>query len=182
MASDPWSSAFKRAVEVDQEGEKDFADMKKSSGKRKLDNSTTPTGDDSKNSDDEQDESGGFCQPLKLSKFVNKVARKDGQEKEGTQTGDAVNETNKGPAQNNETDEPHSEPYVEERDMTVVCGRQLCRSWLKYTYLKLGGPCPDTCLRKHEITCKPELLYKDYAFKGLSAKQRKDIMQQLKSS
>jgi hypothetical protein len=166
---------FKRAVEIEAEGAKDFEDIlgPKAAGKRKLPEDTADAqpahAAESNETEDNvpiEDEHGGFCQPVKLSKFVNSTATKQ----------DGNNSALK------DDDEP-SEPVVEkeERNMVEVCGKQICRSWLKYHFLKLGSPCPSTCLRKHEVTCKPEHLYKDYSFKGLSSKQRKEILQQLKA-
>jgi hypothetical protein len=167
--SSSWSTVFKRAVEIEAEGAKDFEDIlgPKASGKRKLSEEevviTQPAESNGAEGKDDHEE---FRQPAKLFQFVNSsTVRLDGTD-----------------SNTEEADTP-SEPVIEkeERNMVEVCGKQVCRSWLKYHFLKLGNPCPSTCLRKHEITCKPEHLYKDYSFKGLSPKQRKEILQQLKA-
>lgn len=169
-----WSSVFKRAVEIEAEGAKDFEDIlgPKASGKRKLSEEVVAVTQPAESNEAEgslvvEDEHGEFRQPVKLSQFVNSSAvKQDGNGSTSEQADDAP-----------------TEPVIEkeERNMVEVCGKQICRSWLKYHFLKLGSPCPSTCLRKHEITCKPEHLYKDYSFKGLSPKQRKEILQQLKA-
>lgn len=169
MSVDPWKAAFKKAVEIDAEGEKDFADIPR--GKKrviqdeqadvlKVSSDALVTGED-----DDMEKNSGFCQPLKLAKFV-KDQTQDGNNSTCIASGGASIE------------QPEEEE--KERDMVEVCGRQICRTWLKFAYLDNGTPCKDAnCLRKHAITCKPEHLYKDYSFKGLSPKQRKRIMDKL---
>ena len=173
-----WNLAFKRAVEIDEEGAKDFTDLvdhsklrKKAKHSDKSENGTEEIAIASPNNEIEvEDTAGGYCQPLKLAKFVKDMEGR-------TKFGETANKL--------ETEENNSEPESplhEERDMVEVCGKQICRTWLKYSFLKLGSACDQqTCLRMHEIKCKPELLYKDYSFKGLPAKHRKRILEQLKS-
>jgi hypothetical protein len=55
--------------------------------------------------------------------------------------------------------------------------RQICRLWLKHTYLGLGKACPsDPCMRCHELPSNAKLLYKDNSFKGLGKAHRKTIL------
>lgn len=171
--NDSWSKVFKRAIEIEREGAKDFQDLLPSTGKRVRQQDETELSDQLTTNDETavDEVEGGYCQPLKLAKFVGEAAL--------CQKAGHSFKPNEGGTANASTETVDIKP--EERNMVEVCGKQICRSWLKYHYLKLGGPCPESCLRKHEITCKPEHLYKDYSFKGLSAKQRKDILQQLKS-
>ena len=74
------------------------------------------------------------------------------------------------------------------RTFEESCARQLCRTWLKYTYLKIGKDCDGapSCLRLHFIPDtllrRPESLYKDFSFKGLNPNQRKAILRQLKGA
>lgn len=174
MSNNPWNAAFKKAVEVDTEGERDFADVPRTAAKKRdRDGNSGSLNTESSsviidaNQEDDTEESSGFCQPVKLAMFVKDRISKG---KETTVSGAFENATEEAPEQE-----------IKERDMVEVCGRQICRTWLKFSYLDNGNPCPEgnACLRKHAITCKPELLYKDYSFKGLSPKQRKRIMDKL---
>jgi hypothetical protein len=174
--SDSWTKAFSRAVETEKEGAKDFEDFAPSTGKRGSLHGGVAEGEGNGGEEDLDSSEGGYSQPIKLAKFVQEAATigQAGGASHGAHSAiDALRAMEQGTGDKTEE--------KEERNMAEVCGRQICRSWLKFKFLKLGGPCPDTCMRKHEITCKPEQLYKDYSFKGLSAKQRKDILQQLKS-
>lgn len=178
MSSNPWSTAFRKAVAIDAEGEKDFADVPRTMTKKRdrdgdAGSSTIVSSSQIKetNEEDDAEESSGFCQPVKLAMFV-KDRTSNGKQLSG-------NSAEENATKNVAEEEP--EPEIQERDMVEVCGRQICRTWLKFAYLDNGTPCPEgkACLRKHAITCKPELLYKDYSFKGLNPKQRKRIMDKL---
>lgn len=191
MSANPWTLAFKRAVEVEEEGAKDFVEIIAQHAQKKqrllVDDSTsekknyeseencnTVAGKSESDLNSEGDEgvsSSGQSHLPQLSKFVmettqRKLPNVQGNSDELDQSGST--------SENN---------VPQERDMVEVCGRQMCRAWLKHTYLQIGNPCKDgeACLRKHGVTCKPEHLYKDYSFKGLSAKQRKTIMDKLKA-
>lgn len=187
MSANPWSLAFKRAVEVEEEGAKDFVDIIAQHAQKKqrlvvMEKSSVEldkTEEDDKQlsgngSDDVNDEdvsSSGQGLLPQLSKFVLETT----QAKLPGANGDSDKVDVQGDLSENNV--------AQERDMVEVCGRQMCRAWLKHTYLNIGNPCKDgeACLRKHGVTCKPEHLYKDYSFKGLSAKQRKTIMDKLKA-
>ena len=61
--------------------------------------------------------------------------------------------------------------------------RQICRKWLKHTFLGLGTECSEgsgACPRKHDLPTNLNLLYKDYSFKGLTTQQRKKIISKAK--
>jgi hypothetical protein len=176
---------------VEEEGAKDFADFEvtvasKSSKKRKL---TEADGGEEGGEDldgDNSTEGAGA-----LSEFVRGRVRGLGGGREGVddgrgtgiagETGETGGTGGTGgtmeTAQTAQTQGKKLPPS--ERDMVEVCGRQICRAWLKHTYLSLGQPCtnaaPEGCPRKHAITCSPEALYKDYSFKGLSKGQKKSI-------
>lgn len=183
MSSNPWSVAFKRAIEVEEEGAKDFVEILAQHAQKKLrptlsaeDSMVQNTGESAGDSD-EVDGSGAVDSGLsKLSKFVIETTMPTSVA-QAQRNVSAVAETEQLVRGDNKTE------LVKERDMVEVCGRQMCRAWLKHHYLKIGSPCKDgdACLRKHAVTCKPELLYKDYSFKGLSPKQRKSIMEQIKA-
>jgi len=191
MTANPWSLAFKRAVEVEEEGAKDFVEIIAQHAQKKqrliVDGSTCGTKHseseetsnlipsksegDSISDVDEGVSSSGQSHLPQLSKFVMETTHRKLPNAKG---------------ESDESDQPGSTSennIPQERDMVEVCGRQMCRAWLKHTYLQIGNPCKDgeACLRKHGVTCKPEHLYKDYSFKGLSAKQRKTIMDKLKA-
>eukprot|EP01032_Pedospumella_encystans_P024075 gene24075-27238_t len=177
MSANPWTLAFKRAVEVEEEGAKDFVEIiaqhaqkkqrllvdestdgKNNSGREENSNAAAGKTESDLNSDgDEGVSSSGQSHLPQLSKFVLETTQRTlpnvkGNSDELDQTDSAVD--------NN---------VPQERDMVEVCGRQMCRAWLKHTYLQIGNPCKDgeACLRKHGVTCKPEHLYKDYSFKGI---------------
>lgn len=191
MSSNPWSVAFKRAIEVEEEGAKDFVEILAQHAQKKLrpsavaaedslgqDSTVSSTGNgDNKKTSDEYSESeaaeasSGLS---RLSKFVMETNTPATAGQNNTSTADGEVRT---------VLVEEKEELVKERDMVEVCGRQMCRAWLKHHYLKIGSACKDgdACLRKHAVTCKPELLYKDYSFKGLSPKQRKSIMEQIKA-
>lgn len=59
--------------------------------------------------------------------------------------------------------------------------KQLCRHWLKHTYLDIGAPCVDPdCKRKHSIPENINSMYSDYAFKSLNPNHKKRILAMLK--
>ena len=173
MTKDLWKSAFKKAKKIDAEGEKDFAYVPRGATKKRdreepVDDSSPTVYDEAKvTEEDDAEENSGFCQPVKLAKFVKDQTSGSNQSSTNAATEDAA------------VEQPEEE--TKERDFAEVCARQICRTWLKFAYLDNGNPCLDgtACLRKHAITCKPEHLYKDYSFKGLSPKQRKRIMDKL---
>lgn len=69
----------------------------------------------------------------------------------------------------------------QKRSFEEACARQICRTWLKHTYLQIGAPCVDeACLRLHEISCRADSLYKDFSFKGLPQKHRKRILERVR--
>ncbi|KAJ1432513.1 hypothetical protein B484DRAFT_447776 [Ochromonadaceae sp. CCMP2298] len=182
---DPWKAAFKRAVEVDLEGAKDFADFVPVPKKRKhTEGEEDGEGEEANNSagllgDFVKSLHSGLKAERRERRRLKKLGGGDGIAEAGekgltavtaeivetVETGDAVEAVQTG----------RSKLPPSERDMVEVCGRQICRAWLKHHYLSLGQPCPGDCLRKHAITCRPEALYKDYSFKGLSANQKKSI-------
>ena len=60
--------------------------------------------------------------------------------------------------------------------------KQICRKWLKFTFLSIGSNCSDkNCQRKHEIVESKDggfhKLYGDYSFKGLNKKQQSAILE-----
>jgi len=186
MNSNPWSVAFKRAIEVEEEGAKDFVDILAQHAQKKLrpsaatvEQSTASSiddGDEKKPSEEDSDSepAAASSELAKLSRFVMESTMPAAAGQNNTSNADVGVQ----PVLVKEKAE-----LVTERDMVEVCGRQMCRAWLKHHYLKIGSSCKDgdACLRKHAVTCKPELLYKDYSFKGLSPKQRKTIMEQIKA-
>jgi hypothetical protein len=189
IAVDPWKRAFNKAIQIEEDGSKFFSDLndkEKSWKKRKRE--ADADGNDEISNEIEKVETdpnsssvvdldegcGGFCQPVRLANFVKVMKRgnsKMSADEDGTETAPLSTEV-----------EEAIDIEPPQRDMVEVCGRQICRSWLKNHFLGIGKACDEsTCLRKHAITCKPELLYKDYSFKGLSPKQRKQILAQLKA-
>jgi hypothetical protein len=157
-----WNGAFEKAISIEKEGAKEFADF--FVAKR------PHWGDEGDR--DVLENYGGFRQPRKLSKFVKNLHLKEGREN---------NE------QSIETSPLPCESQVEAiGDAPAVnhnVAKQICRTWLKHKYLGVGKPCLVTmCPRKHDIDfANPERLYSDYSFKGLSLVQRKKILKSLGS-
>lgn len=68
----------------------------------------------------------------------------------------------------------------EEKDiLKEKMGKQVCRQWLKHHFLGSGEACDSSCGRAHATPTNPNLLYKDYSFKGLSKDMRTRIMAKL---
>jgi hypothetical protein len=138
-------------------------------------------------------ERGGFCQPTGLASFIKKYKRKDlsdssfmATKRNAVESGYVLNlkstEDNKDNNDNNDSI-PIPVPIVESEQRENGMARQICRAWLKNTYLKLGQPCTNQkCERRHIIESKSVgLLYKDYSFKGLTTAQRNSITSQVQS-
>lgn len=197
MSSTPlfvgWKRAFSHAKDTEAEGAKYFEGFFKRS--RRGDESVTPQEDPSNaihtalsepherksfrptysgEVEKEDVERGGFCQPASLASFF--------QHRKG---GDAVishlpiGENDQCLASASLLDKL---PDVIDRGNGMA--RQICRAWLKNTFLQLGQPCKNlTCERRHLIESKSiGLLYKDYSFKGLTAAQRNSIIIQVQAA
>lgn len=68
----------------------------------------------------------------------------------------------------------------EEKDLLKEkMAKQVCRQWLKNHFLGSGEACDSSCGRAHSTPANPNLLYKDYSFKGLSKDMRTRIMAKL---
>lgn len=166
------------STKVEQEGSKDFADIL---GKRSHDDNTTDTIDINENSDKEDNTElpigGAFRQPMNLAAFTKASTTANALE---TTTAAAMNNANNNNTINcNETITTQKRPKLEDRMQ-----QQLCKQWLKHNFLQLGANCSDSnCYRKHEIDTatinNPERIYRDFAFRGLSKKQRTTILSKL---
>jgi hypothetical protein len=120
-------------------------------------------------------ERGGFCQPAGLAKFF--ASTKCPGQKDSLGSIDGVAQVTQGAsaAASDVTDSV-------ERESGAT--RQICRAWLKNTFLQLGQPCKNaSCERRHLIESRSiGSLYKDYSFKGLTAVQRSSIISQVQAS
>eukprot|EP01038_Epipyxis_sp_PR26KG_P009437 gene9437-12717_t len=203
-----WKRAFQHAIEVEKDEEKLLIirndDIGKSAEKsvpitytsrKKIKLIQTDQNDNTDNrklssvKDNEEVESGGFCQPKRLAAFMSKILN-------NSEVANSIDETSLDSINKPTTDDVfrcYSSITIEfiaplnEIDVTTVSSdlsKQLCRSWLKKEYLQIGQGCNNlSCGRKHIITEKnPERLYKDYSFKGLSSKQRSQILDKLRSN
>jgi hypothetical protein len=81
-----------------------------------------------------------------------------------------------------------TKPSVSELDMSEGTAessllKQICRAWLKNTYLGIGAACSTAvCSRKHSLAgMSTGQLYSDFSFKGLSKDQRKRIISRASS-
>ena len=116
-------------------------------------------------------ERGGFCQPASLASFFKKGKSADAMLSvpilENAEQTTIASSSERSPPDNIE------------RENGVA--RQICRAWLKNTYLQLGSPCKNvSCDRRHLIeSTSIGSLYKDYSFKGLSTVQRNSIISQV---
>jgi hypothetical protein len=81
------------------------------------------------------------------------------------------------------TPTPKSPKEVSEKvSETGNLSHQLCRPWLKHTYLNVGKGCEmDLCPRRHALPLSVGQLYSDYSFKGLPANHRKKIIKIMKA-
>lgn len=139
--------------------------------------------------DSDNDDFGGFKQPLKLARYMSQYV--------GSNDTKIVNINNPKCIESNEekmintnndncniinSDKQEYHTSKPERNMVEVCGKQICRAWLKHTYLDIGKQCQNkNCLRMHDIVVtNPESLYNDFSFKGLSIHHRKHILEKLK--
>jgi hypothetical protein len=162
----PWKIAVQKAKQVEEEGSKDFADIIKSTKKRKLDDADVVSELETDNTDEtETVKSSGYCQSMQLASFVKKIIVNGSVGKDEIET--LKNEA------------------VTTPDDTVSNGidaRQICRTWLKNHYLGIGSACKkDPCPRQHIITGNPQRLYSDFSFKGLPSKHQKVILDALKT-
>ena len=154
-----WSTSFAAASLVEEEGKKLIDNNKK----RKL-IINDKNNDDDDDDDDEDDEEGGFSQPNKLAKFLRQLDNTSIAIDNIIQVGNNIDDTTTKQIDN--------------------MNRQICRIWLKHTYLGSDVACNDgTCMRKHSIDLNPDSLgrlYKDYSFKGLNQGQRQRIINKIK--
>eukprot|EP01036_Dinobryon_divergens_P031371 gene31371-40757_t len=176
----PWVHAFGRAQQVESEGAKEFEDLFVI-GKRSFKQSA-------ESFDHRQQDQGAFSQPKQLADFVqtilNEMEEDDGTKDTPLQS--LAQEDHVVPiAQVNSSisSNINSSSGNESNSNSNSGGslQQICRRWLKHTYLGIGEPCVSAvCQRLHEVIGKPERLYSDYSFKGLNSKQQKAILNQLK--
>ena len=116
----------------------------------------------------DEGKSGAFCQPPLLAAFVAMLAGTGSEAMTAAaafETATAIGQAGKG--------------------AEGGLAKQICRTWLKYTFLGLGKECTvgddlDACPRKHGLPANLNLLYKDYSFKGLAPQQRKKIIAKAK--
>ena len=114
----------------------------------------------------EEGRNGAFCQPPLLAAFVAMLS--------GT-TGAATSAVT--------NFEKISAKIQDTKNTGDGLTRQICRKWLKHTFLGLGTECSEgsgACPRKHDLPTNLNLLYKDYSFKGLTTQQRKKIISKAK--
>lgn len=204
-----WKRAFEDAKATEAEGAKSFDGFFKKSKIEgivsNIEDKTVPSIDDynersefkptfTKAVEKEDVERGGFCQPSGLAAFVkfhNKKSNTDIQKNDEI----AYEITVK-----NKLDQNLDEgTKLEELDQGLIndvhnpdenegkengMARQMCRAWLKNTYLQLGQPCKNQkCERRHLIEGKSVgSLYKDFSFKGLTTAQRNSIINQVQSA
>ena len=201
MSSGGWKRAFSHAKETEAEGAKYFEGYFKEAKVVKVvdvgshepysssDASTRgqfrPTYTEAIDNDDA--ERGGFCQPSGLANFFKrKKTSKSGMLTDTSPLLDIVVDStvvvddipNLTAAV--DTGIPETEIADRENGMT----RQICRAWLKHTYLQLGQACKSAnCERRHLIEAKSiGFLYKDYSFKGLATAQRNSIIAQIQAA
>jgi hypothetical protein len=118
---------------------------------------------------DADDDVGGFCQPTGLAQFVKKIRDPSVHSDEMPQSQLHTAETLTDPSDD-----------LEKNNMN----RQICRAWLKHSYLKIGQPCKNAnCERRHDLlNMNVGNLYKDYSFKGLPTAQRNAIIKQVQNA
>lgn len=195
-----WKCAFTHAVSVEAEGAKHFEGFFK---KNKVENKESASSNDNcsavfdvnhstrdtfrptyKNpieKEEETDERGGFCQPSGLADFV-KIQQSNCSSLMTVTENDNANQNNLKKLSNNpiQTVSENIPQFETENGMA----RQICRAWLKNTFLQLGQPCKNqSCERRHIIESKSVgSLYKDYSFKGLTTAQRNSIISQVQAN
>jgi hypothetical protein len=183
-----WDSVFQSAAVVADEVEKEAnLDPTIFCRKRKI-------------KDIENDEIGAFRQPVKLAKFIESTLSsissncRSSEEKPNEQDKQLVSV----PVDATFSDKARmdfSAPIDSESKIAIDhaasyqqlsleerCAKQICRKWLKFTYLKSNQPCDESCGRLHEVPKNPQKLYKDYSFRGLPPKQQKKILSNIKIS
>ena len=120
-------------------------------------------------------ERGGFCQPAGLAKFFASTKCSGQKDSLGSIDG-AASFTQGAPTAVSDV--------IDSVERESGATRQICRAWLKNTFLQLGQPCKNaSCERRHLIESRGiGSLYKDYSFKGLTAVQRSSIISQVQAS
>lgn len=115
------------------------------------------------------DEYGAFSQPKKLSTFVLEV----------TSSSFSLPLTDSSSSHNIESIKEEIGETKVRFSLEERCSRQICRNWLKNTFLQLGDPCKAAegdCSRMHELPLNPLKLHSDFSFKGLNPKNKKIIL------
>ena len=186
-----WIAAFARAKAIEAVGAQDFADFFNPSSVPSSSSfsSSLPTAaeDDLEASGRGDDElgGGGFRQPRGLAQFsrqllVKKDLQKSGKSVVGSTKGRKVTDGEK-------VDSPAPLCCWDSNERGSSSGgggmaRQICRQWLKNSYLSIGKACGagDGCPRLHVITGNPMLLYKDFSFKGLPQSSKNTILEAVK--
>lgn len=136
---------------------------------------------DVSDSDTDEDECGAFNQPAKLARFMTSIASTETNPLRSVDTlSKGECETDKDGVASDRNDEIEtSEPR--QRSLEERCSMQICRNWLKHTFLSLGKACKASpCLRLHQLPEQSQRLYNDFSFKGLQSKQQKTILSSYK--
>jgi hypothetical protein len=160
-----WEEAFLHARSVAAASDATVADFVERQNRIHDDGGVGGGDDDSKKHVD----TGAFNQPRELAEFVS------------TYILGAGSATTASPLTDSKSKEEGKESASRKTDKADNIARQICRAWLKHTYLGLGKPCKSdassvACMRRHQLPSNVNLLYKDYSFMGLSAPQRKAIL------
>lgn len=135
---------------------------------------------DMSDSDTDEDECGAFNQPAKLARFMKSIGSLEAMPIQSIDTILQSDGNIDEDARNDKKDkiEP-SEPR--QRSLEERCSTQICRNWLKHTFLSLGKACKaNPCPRLHQLPEQSQRLYSDYSFKGLQSKQQKVILSSYK--
>ena len=160
-----WASAFRAAKATEAEGRAAFADVLDAApkaGKRSRD------GDDE--AEGEGEEVGCFRQPAGLSQFYKRL-------KSGEPPPIAAVSSR---SEEGASERPSKQQLTEGGGDYLA--RQICRSWLKHTYLGLGSACGDkSCGRSHKPPAVVAHMYKDFSFKGLSKENRAKIITKMEA-
>ncbi len=157
----------------DQGGTSDIRPEAKSERKGAISMKDSSNGLEPGSDNEEENERGGFSQPVALARFIKDAKAADPlvqTELHAQRFKDTlINSGNDINAENS------VEPYDNRP-------KQICRVWLKNAYLGIGKPCKGGCNRKHEIPSKqPESMYSDFAFKGLQVSHQQKILSMAKA-
>lgn len=180
-----WSTSFREAERVAEEVEEEVVRRDpqfpfQSSSRKKKRNQSEPA-------DEDEDDIGAFRQPAKLAKFLQSSLSQDSScglhqtaKTAGTDSQQAINSLDSEDNITKVTPQPAESAEGEEQSIRLSleerCARQICRKWLKHTFLQVKAACDGRCGRLHTIPDDPKKMYSDFSFKGLPPNQQKKIL------